>query len=110
MDTSSVSTAGWDINPDGTADWVPWGEGDLARAKVLASGDDYMLVLVEARAGYRGSPHEHTSTEFSHVLSGRLRNQGIEMTSGGAYVAAIGSRHDDFEALEDATYLSVFRI
>ncbi|WP_055475667.1 cupin domain-containing protein [Gordonia sp. HS-NH1] len=110
MDTSSLLAAGWDINPNGTADWVPWGEGNLARAKVLASGDGYMLVFVEARAGYSGSPHEHTSTEFSYVVSGRLRNQGLEMTSGGGYVAAIGSHHDDFTVLEDATYLSVFRI
>ena len=65
---------------------------------MLASGDGYVLAVVEADAGYRGTPHEHTSTEFLFVLAGRVRNQGRMMSAGDAYVAAVGSTHSDFEA------------
>jgi quercetin dioxygenase-like cupin family protein len=101
---------GWDINETGDADWIDWGEGGQARAKVLASGDGYLVVLVEAEAGYVGSPHEHAFTEFSYLLDGELRNQGQTMASGGAYVAAPGSVHTDFEAVSPSTYLSIFKI
>lgn len=101
---------GWDINQTGEADWVDWGEGGRARGKVLASGDGYMVVLVEAQAGYQGTPHEHSHTELSYVLDGRVRNQGQTLQAGGAYVAETGSRHTDFEALTPATYISVFKI
>lgn len=101
---------GWDINQTGDADWMAWGEGDRARAKILASGDGYMVVLVEADVGYVGTPHEHANTEFSYVLAGQLRNQGQVMDPGGAYVAAVGSRHTDFEALAPSTYIIIFKI
>jgi quercetin dioxygenase-like cupin family protein len=101
---------GWDMGSGSEAEWVSWGEGGAARAKVLGSGDGYVLALVEAPAGYTGSPHEHTSAEVLYVLSGRVRNQGRVMAAGDGYVAAAGSRHTDFEALEPATYVSVFRL
>ncbi len=101
---------GWDINPKGTGDWVDWGEGGRARAKILASGDGYLFVLVEADTGYIGTPHEHTNPEFSYVLSGRVRNQGQVMEHGGAYIAGKGSHHADFEALEPSTYLNIFKL
>ena len=113
-DTTDTSTseapAGWHLNPGGDGDWVEWGEGGLARAKVLAEGDGYLVVLVEAQTGYVGTPHEHTNTEFAYVLEGQLRNQGEVMGPGGAYVAQAGSRHDDFEALVPSTYLSIFKL
>lgn len=101
---------GWDMNESGDADWVDWGADGLARAKVLASGDGYMVVLVEADAGYTGTPHEHTHTEFSYVLDGQVRNQGRILQTGGAYVAETGSEHTDFEALNPASYLIIFKL
>lgn len=107
---TTATLAGWDINHNGHGDWAAWGDGGRARAKILASGDGYLFVFVEAETGYLGTPHEHTSPEFAYVLSGRLRNQGQLMEAGGAYVAATGSDHTDFEALETSTYIIVFKL
>ena len=107
---TTTTLAGWDINRTGSGDWVDWGDGGRARAKVLASGDGYLLVLVEADTGYIGTPHEHSSPEFAYVVSGRLRNQEQVMGAGGAYVAAAGSQHSDFEALEPSTYVIAFEL
>jgi len=101
---------GWDIHATAEVPWTPWGAGDNARAKVLATGDGYVLALVEAETGYEGMPHEHAHTEFLYVLAGRSRNQGRLMEAGDAYVASVGSRHTDFCALTDATYLSIFKL
>jgi uncharacterized protein len=101
---------GWDIARAATIDWVPWGEGDHARAKVLATADGYLVALVEAQVGYTGTPHEHAHAEFLYVLSGRLRNQGRTMEAGDAYAAAAGSVHDDFVVEEPSTYLSLFKL
>ena len=106
----SEALNGWDINHASDVETVPWGGGDQARAKVLASGDGYVVALVEADAGYRGAPHEHTSTEFLYLLQGRIRTQGRVLGAGGAYVASAGSQHTDFEVEERATYLSIFKI
>jgi quercetin dioxygenase-like cupin family protein len=106
----SLSLDGWDIGAFDAIDWQPWGGEGRARAKVLASGDGYMLTLVEAEPGYRGTPHEHPYTEFSYVIHGELRNQGRVMRKGDGYVAAAGSTHTDFQTETGATYLVVFRI
>jgi quercetin dioxygenase-like cupin family protein len=107
---SRPSTDGWDINRGADAEWVPWGSTGDARAKVLGSADGYQVVLVEADAGYRGSPHLHEHAEFFYLLAGRIRNQGRELDKGDGYAAAAGSTHDDFEVLDPATYLTIFRI
>jgi quercetin dioxygenase-like cupin family protein len=104
------SLEGWDIHRGADADWAPWGERGNARAKVLGSGDGYFLVLVEADAGYTGTPHEHTNTEFLYVLDGRIRTQGRTMERGDGYAAATGSVHTDFEAEAPSTYLSIFKL
>jgi quercetin dioxygenase-like cupin family protein len=101
---------GWSINTTGTSDWIDWGDGDRARAKVLATGDGYLVVLVEARAGYVGTPHDHTNTEFGYLLAGRVRNQHQIIEAGGAYIAERGTRHTDFEAIDAATYLTIFKL
>lgn len=80
------------------------------RSKVLGSGDGYTVVLVEARPGYRGTPHEHAHAEFGYVVSGTVRNQGREMVAGDGYAAAAGSHHTDFETDTGATYVVVFRL
>jgi mannose-6-phosphate isomerase-like protein (cupin superfamily) len=105
-----ISLDGWDIARFGDVEWAPWGSGDLARAKVLASGDGYHLALVEAQPGYTGDPHVHAHAEFLYVISGSLRNQGRDMGPGDGYVAAAGSSHTDFSAPDGATYLSIFKI
>jgi quercetin dioxygenase-like cupin family protein len=110
MTTMTPSLAGWDITRAADAQWVAWGEQGDARAKVLGSADGYFVVLVEADAGYTGTPHEHTNAEFLYVLGGRLRNQGQTMESGDAYAAATGSVHSDFEAESPSTYLSIFKL
>jgi quercetin dioxygenase-like cupin family protein len=108
--TTTTLLDGWDINAARDIEWVPWGATGDARAKVLGMGDGYVVALVDADAGYAGTPHEHTNTEFLYVLEGRLRNQGRFMDAGDAYVASIGSTHTDFEALIRSTYLSIFKI
>jgi quercetin dioxygenase-like cupin family protein len=101
---------GWDIHHDEDTDWMPWGEGDLARAKVLGEADGFVVALVEAKAGYVGGPHEHTNPEFLYVVDGTVRTQGVVLGPGDAYAAATGSVHTDFGAEGDATYLSIFRL
>jgi quercetin dioxygenase-like cupin family protein len=110
MSEEMEELAGWDMNQAADVPAVPWGGGDDARAKVLASGDGYLIALVEADAGYRGTPHEHTSTEFLYVLQGRIRTQGRVLEAGGAYVASQGSRHTHFEVEAAASYLSIFKV
>lgn len=105
-----ISLEGWDIGVFDDIAWVPWGSGGNARAKILATGDGYMLAYVEADPGYKGDPHEHAHAEFSYVIDGSVRNQGKVMTKGDAYVAASGSSHDDFETETGATYLSIFKL
>ena len=111
MDTTDISLEGWDIVRNDETDWVPWtGSAGEARAKVLGSGDGYMVVLVEAQPGYVGSAHEHAYAEFNYVVSGTLRNQGAEMSAGDGYAAAAGSTHTDFATESGATYIVIFKI
>ena len=105
-----ISLDGWDIGHGDDKEWVPWGTTGDAKAKVVASGDGYMLVLVEADAGYRGDPHEHDYTEFSYVLEGQLVNQGVPMRAGDGYVAVPGSTHAHFETEHGARYLIIFKL
>jgi len=113
METTSsnpgVSLDGWDINQADQLDWVPWGEGG-ARAKILGVADGYVVALVEADAGYQGTPHEHAHAEFFYLIEGHVINQGTVMTAGDGYAAAAGSRHDQFEADTPARYLSIFKL
>jgi uncharacterized protein len=105
-----TSIAGWHIGTADQVDWAPWGEHGNARAKVLATADSYFVALVEAEAGYTGTPHEHEHTEFLYLLDGTLRNQGSTMHAGDAYAAAAGSTHSEFVAETAARYVSIFRI
>jgi uncharacterized protein len=105
-----ISHAGWDINRFDDAEWIPWGSRDDARAKILGQADGYMVVLVEAQAGYRGDPHTHEFAEFSYVIEGTVRNQGKELRGGDGYAAAAGSTHTDFEATTAARLVVIFRI
>jgi quercetin dioxygenase-like cupin family protein len=101
---------GWDIVRGEGAEWAPWGSQGNARAKVVGTADGYYVTLVEAEAGYRGDPHEHTSAEFFYLLDGTVRNQGQVMTAGDGYGAAAGSKHTDFVAESAARYLIIFRL
>ena len=102
---------GWDIVHGADAQWMPWGgNGGPGRAKVLGSGDGYVLVLVEAAAGYVGDPHEHTNAELSYLLSGTVEHQGVSMQAGDGYVAAAGSTHTGFRVTSDATYVLAFKL
>jgi quercetin dioxygenase-like cupin family protein len=105
-----ISLEGWDIGHFDAVEWTPWGSAGNARAKTLATGDGFFLSFVEADAGYRGDPHEHTNTEFIYVVEGSLRTQGREMTKGDAYIAAAGSTHADFATDAGATYLSIIKL
>ncbi|HEX8803541.1 MAG TPA: hypothetical protein VF743_05095 [Acidimicrobiales bacterium] len=105
-----ISLEGWDIGAADEIDWVPWGSRGDGRAKVLGSADGFVVALVEARAGYRGDPHEHAQPEFLYVVEGSLRNQGREMRAGDGYAAAPGSTHADFGTDTGATYLSIFKL
>lgn len=108
MDTT-ISLEGWDIGKFDEKEWVPWGSGG-ARAKVLAAADGYMVVLVEAEPGYQGDPHVHEFAEFSYVIEGTIRNQGVRFQQGDGYAAAAGSTHTDFETETGATYVVIFKI
>ena len=106
-----ISLDGWNIVHTDDTEWMPWtGTAGEARAKVLGSADGYTVVLVEAKAGYQGAPHEHGYAEFNHVLSGKIRNQGEIMSAGDGYGAAPGSTHTDFEVESDAAYLVIFKL
>ena len=101
---------GWHIRHAPEEPWIPWGASGDARAKLLGEGDGYVVALVEASAGYVGGAHEHPHTEFLYVVDGHLRCQGRRLSSGSACIASAGSVHDDFEALSDATFLSIFKL
>jgi anti-sigma factor ChrR (cupin superfamily) len=112
METSPLSQHsqdGWDINRAGDLAWIPWGEGG-ARAKLLGGADGYVVALVEADAGYHGTPHEHNHAEFFYLVEGQVTNQGRVMTAGDGYAAAAGSRHDDFRVETPACYVSIFKL
>lgn len=100
----------WDIRHAADVDWIPWGEGGKARAKILGEADGYTVTCIEAEAGYVGSTHEHTHAEFFFLVDGRIRNQGRTMESGDGYAAAAGSVHADFEVLAPSTYVVIFRL
>lgn len=100
---------GWDIGDADAIEWSPWGGGN-ARAKALANGDGYFVVLVEAEPGYAGTEHEHEHPEFLYVIDGELSNQGRIMKPGDAYVAATGSKHTEFSTEHGATYVLIFKL
>jgi quercetin dioxygenase-like cupin family protein len=106
----SFSTDGWSIGRFDDVEWSPWGSGGDARAKVLADGDGYYAALIEAEPGYVGDPHAHEHTEFLYVVEGSLRTQGETLIQGGAYIASAGSVHEQFDAPDGATYLSIFKL
>ncbi len=111
MDSKDISLDGWDIVSADEAEWVPWvGSAGEARAKALGAADGYNVMLVEAKPGYRASPHVHTYTEFNYVVDGTVRNQGKEMKAGDGYAAAAGSSHTDFATDSGATYIVIFKI
>jgi len=100
---------GWDFSPAAHADWNPWG-AESATARMVGSADGYYQMLVRAEAGYRGDPHEHEHAEFSYVIEGTVRHNGVVLGPGDGYAAAAGSRHTSFEAMTDATYLVTFKL
>lgn len=110
MSAPTELLAGWSIGRADDVEWVPWGSGGTARAKVLASGDGYHLALVEAPAGYAGDRHTHEHTEVLHVLTGEVRTNGEVLRAGDGYVASAGSEHVSFTTEAGATYLSIFRL
>jgi quercetin dioxygenase-like cupin family protein len=105
-----ITLDGWDIARFDDVEWGPWGSGGNAQAKIMATGDGYYFAIVKAEPGYEGDPHEHAFAEFLYVIDGTLRNQGKEMTTGDAYVAAAGSTHTDFATDTGATYINIFKL
>jgi uncharacterized protein len=101
---------GWNIVRADDAEWASWGGHGNARAKVLGTADGYYLTLVEADAGYRGNPHDHTNAEFFYLLEGTIRNQGQVITAGDGYAASAGSTHTDFVVESAARHLIIFRL
>ena len=76
---------------------------------MLGNADGALLRLVEAEAGYRGTPHQHDHAEFLSAVDGTLRTQTRTLGAGDGDAAAAGSTHDDFDAATAATYVIVFR-
>ena len=108
---TEISLDGWDIGSAPQLEWIPWvGSAGEARAKILGSADGYTVVLVEAKPGYTGAPHEHTNAEFNYIVDGAVRNQGCMMVAGDGYAAAAGSTHTDFETEQGATYIVIFKL
>jgi quercetin dioxygenase-like cupin family protein len=105
-----ISLEGWDVVRGDDTDWVPWGSGDDARAKILGSADGYLVALVDAQPGYRGDPHEHARAEFFYLIEGSLVNQGTTMRAGDGYAAGPGSTHADFSTATGARYIVIFAI
>lgn len=100
---------GFDFSLAAHAEWNPWGT-ELATARTLGTADGYYQMLVRAEAGYRGDPHEHEHAEFSYIIEGTVRHNGVELGPGDGYAAAAGSNHTSFEAITDATYLITFKL
>jgi hypothetical protein len=48
--------------------------------------------------------------EFLYVVDGTLRTQGVDLSRGDGYAAAVGSVHTDFATTTGATYLLVFKL
>jgi hypothetical protein len=44
------------------------------------------------------------------LIEGSIRNQGVTMNAGDAYVAASGSTHADFETETGAKYVTIFKL
>ena len=105
-----ISLEGWDMKTGESAAWVPWGTTGDAKAKIIGSADGYMVVYVQADAGYKGDPHDHANAEFFYLIDGTVRNQGRQLVAGDGYAAAAGSTHGDFEAETAATYVVIFKI
>ncbi len=106
----SPSADNWDIRHDSDLEWLPWGNGDKARAKILGEADGYTIALIQAEAGYETPQHQHAHAEFFYLVEGSIRNQGQQMNTGDGYAAARGSEHTDFEVQSPSTYVSVFRL
>jgi len=82
-----ISLDGWDIQTAESAAWVPWGTTGDAKAKILGSADEYMVVYVQADAGYKGDAHEHANAEFFYLIDGTVRNQGRQLVASDGYAA-----------------------
>lgn len=108
--SSTISLDGWNIGTFDDLDWMPWGDGGIARAKILGDADGYLVTVVEAEPGYVGTPHEHDHAEFFYLIDGEVRNQGRTMRSGDGYAARAGSFHDDFATDGGATFLVIFKL
>ena len=104
------SLDGWEIAASADIDWLPWGSGDDARAKVLGTADGFVVALVQADAGYAGDPHVHEYPEFFYLIDGKVRNQGHDLVAGDGYAAAPGSSHTEFATDSGATYISIFKL
>jgi hypothetical protein len=107
---TDISLDGWDIKKFDELEWTAWGSRGDARAKILGVADGYYVALIEAQPGYKADPHVHDYAEFSYVVQGKVRNQGMEMTAGDGYAAAAGSTHTDFETEAGATYITIFKL
>ena len=105
-----LSQEGWDINHAEHLEWVPWGGDGDARAKILGAADGYVVALVEAAAGYQGTPHDHAHAEFFYLIDGEVTNQGRPLTAGDGYAAAAGSRHEQFSVDTPSRYISIFKL
>jgi hypothetical protein len=44
------------------------------------------------------------------VITFDVRSQGVELGPGDSYTASAGSRHDEFEVLDDARYFITFSL
>jgi hypothetical protein len=77
--TPPPSLQGWGITRGDDAEGIPWGQDGKARAKVLGQADGYVVVVVEAEAGYQGTPHRPYQAEFFYLVDGQVRNQGQEL-------------------------------
>jgi quercetin dioxygenase-like cupin family protein len=105
-----IALDGWDIGRAAQIEKVPWGSRGDARARILGGADGFVLVLVEADAGYQGDAHEHTHPELLYVVDGAVRTQGVELVRGDGYAASAGSTHADFASPSGAVYLSIFKL
>ena len=104
---ATPSLEGWNVVPASDADWFVWGDGGNARGRIVGSAGHLTIFRVEADAElHRLGPRPRRREGFV-LLSGQVRDQGRVLGAGDGWVASAGTRHDDFEALTDAVYLSI---
>jgi quercetin dioxygenase-like cupin family protein len=89
--------------------WIPMAEG--VRRRILADGEQLMLVEVHFEAGAIGAVHSHPHEQITYIVSGRVRftrdDTSHDLNAGDSIHIPGGISHGVL-ALEESTLLDTF--